>query len=83
MISVYKINKIVCLKHIATEEGVCLSCCSRSEEARRTSVRKKQKQKARNQGPADISAQFGPCDHVTNFTSTSAHSNTVWAKEIT
>ena len=44
MISVYKLDKIVCLKHIAAEEGVSLSYHSRSEEARRASARKKQKQ---------------------------------------
>ena len=50
MISVYKVDKVVCLKHIAAEEGVSLSYRSRSEEARRTSARRKQKQRARNQG---------------------------------
>ena len=49
MISVYKLDKIVCLKHITAEEGVSLSNHSRSEEARRTSTRKKQKQRAKNQ----------------------------------
>ena len=38
MISVYKVDKVVCLKHIAAEEGVSLSYCSTSEEARRTSA---------------------------------------------
>ena len=36
----YKLDKVVCLKHIAAEEGVSLSYCSRSEEARRISARK-------------------------------------------
>ena len=44
VISVYNVDKVVCLKHIAEEEGVRLSYRSRSEEARRTSARKKQKQ---------------------------------------
>ena len=44
MISVYKVDKVVCLKHIAVEEGVILSYRSTSEEAKRTSARKKQKQ---------------------------------------
>ena len=44
MISVYKIDTIVCLKHIAAEEGVSLSYRSRSEEARRTSVKNKSKE---------------------------------------
>ena len=76
MISVYKVDKVVCLKHIAAEEfeGVSLSYRSRSEEARRTSARRKQKQRPRNQGPSDVSAQFGPPDHVTNFTGNSTHS---------
>ena len=80
MISVYKVDKVVCLKHIAAEEGVSLSYRSRSEEARRTSERKKQKQRARNQGPSDISAQFGPPDRVTNFTGSSTRSNLVLGK---
>ena len=46
MISVYKVDKVVCLKHIVAEEGVSLSYHLRSEEAR-TSARKKQKQRAR------------------------------------
>ena len=79
MISVYKADTIVCLKHIAAEEGVSLSYRSRSEEARRTSV-KNQKQRARNQGHSDISAQFGPCNHATHFTGTSAHSNSALGK---
>ena len=76
MISVYKVDKVVCLKHIAAEEGVSLPYHSRSdhEEARRTSVRRKQKQRARNQGPSGVSAQFGAPDHVTNFTGNSTHS---------
>ena len=48
MISVYKLDKVVCLKHIAAEEGVSLSYRIRSEEARRASARKKQKQRARS-----------------------------------
>ena len=79
MISVYNIDKVVCLKYIAEEEGVSLSYRSRSEEAR-TSTRKKQKQRARNQGPSDISAQLGPPDCVTNFTGSSTHSNSVLGK---
>ena len=67
MISVYKVDEVVCLKHITAEEGISLSYSSRSEEAR-TSARRKQKQRARNQGPSDVSAQFGPPDRVTNFT---------------
>ena len=39
MISLYKVDKVVCFKHIAAEEGVSLSYRSRSEEAR-TSARK-------------------------------------------
>ena len=58
MISVYKLDKVVCLKHIAAEKGVSLSYHSRSEEARRASARKKQKRRARSQCPYDISAQF-------------------------
>ena len=54
----YNVDKVVCLKHIAEEEGVSLSYRSRSEEARRTPARKKKKQRARNQGPSDISAQL-------------------------
>ena len=77
MISVYKLDKVVCLKHIAAEEGISLSYRSRTEEARRTSARKKQKQRARNQCPSDISAQFCPPDHVTNFTGGFTHSNSV------
>ena len=47
MISVYKVDKVVCLKHIAAEEGVSLSYRLRSEEARiTTSVKRKQKQRA-------------------------------------
>ena len=69
MISVYDVDKVVCLKHIA-EEGVSLPYRSRSEEARRTSARKNQKQRVRNQGLSDISAQLGPPDRVTNFTGT-------------
>ena len=49
MISVYKLDKIVCLKHVAAKEDVSLSYCSRSEEVRRKSARKKQKQRAKNQ----------------------------------
>ena len=67
-ISVYNVDKVVCLKHIGEEEGVSLPYHTRSEEARRTSARKNQKQRARNQGPSDISAQLGPPDRVTNFT---------------
>ena len=74
MISVYKLDKVICLKHIAAVEGVSLSYRSRSEEARRPSARKKQKQRARNQGLSDISAQFGPPDRVTNFTGSATHS---------
>ena len=32
MISVHNVDKVVFLKHIAEEEGVSLSYCSRSEE---------------------------------------------------
>ena len=37
-------------------------------------------QRARNQGPSDISAQLGPPDRVTNFTGSSTHSNSVLGK---
>ena len=36
----YKLDKVVCLKHIGAEEGVSLLYCSRSKEARRASARK-------------------------------------------
>ena len=79
------VDKVVCLKHIAKEEGVSLSYRSRSEEARseearRTSARKKQKQRATNQGLSDISVQVGPPDRVTSFTGSSTHLNSVLGK---
>ena len=37
-------------------------------------MRRKQKQRARNQGASDVSAQFGPLDRVTNFTGNFTHS---------
>ena len=36
--------------------------------------REESKSRARNQGPSDVSAQFGPPDCVTNFTGNSTHS---------
>ena len=52
VISMYNVDKVVCLKHIAEEEGVSLSYRSRSEEARRTSARKKAK--AKSQKPRSV-----------------------------
>ena len=59
--------KVICLKHIAAEEGVSLSYRSRSEEARRVSARNKQKQCIAQYPPA----QFGPPDRSSNFTGSS------------
>ena len=36
--------------------------------------REESKSRARNQGPSDVSAQFGPPNCVTNFTGNSTHS---------
>ena len=80
MISVYNVDKVVCLKHIAKEEGVNLSYRSRSEEARRISARKKQKQRATNQDLSDISVQVGPPDRVPSFTDSSTHLKSVLGK---
>ena len=41
---------------------------------------KSKSKRARNQGPSDISAQFGPPDRVTNFTGSSTRSNSVLGK---
>ena len=45
MINVYKVDKVVCCKHIAAEEGTSLSYYDRSDEARqsRAVLRKKQR----------------------------------------
>ena len=67
MTNVYKIDKVVCLKHIGAQEGISLTYRSRSEEARKTAARKKQQQRYKNI-PPDKSAQFGPPDRYTNFT---------------
>ena len=72
MISVYNVDKVVYLKHIAEEEGVI---CHTVQEVRKQEehLQEKQKQRTRNQGLSDNSAQLGPPDRVTNFTGIALH----------
>ena len=66
MIKVYKVDKLACLRHLATEVGVSISYRSRSEESRRAAAAKKQEQR-RKKFPEDPSSQFGPPDRLANF----------------
>ena len=69
MIKVYKIDKVACLKHIAAEDGTSLSYRSKTEQARRETARRKQKQ--RMGSIPDKTAEYGPPDRPSNFLSTS------------
>ena len=66
MIKVYKIDKVCCLKHLAAEDGLSLSYCSKSEESRRMEALQKRKQRSTACTP-DTSAEYGPPDRSCNF----------------
>ena len=67
MIKIYKLDKVACLKHIATEEGVGTSYRSKSEEARRTAAKSKAHQRQVAKTFPDKNAQFGLPDQSGNF----------------
>lgn len=65
MMDVYKIDKVVCMKHISAQEGSSITYRSRTMEARAAEA--KARQKRRFSAVSDKNIEFGPPDKVTNF----------------
>ena len=65
MISVYKLDKLACFKHMAAEEGTSISY-RRKTEARKANAEARQRQRMKV-GKPDHNAEHGPPDRVTNF----------------
>ena len=66
MISVYKLDKLACFKHMAAEEGTSISYRRKTEEARKANAEARQRQRMKV-GKPDHNAEHGPPDRVTNF----------------
>ena len=66
MINIYRIDKNVCCKHIAAEQGASISYRSRDLEAKKKSAATRQQQRKAALHP-DRTAQHGPPDRVSNF----------------
>ena len=66
MISLYKLDKLACFKHMAAEEGISITYRRKTEEARRANAVARQKQRMKA-GKPDHNAEHGPPDRVTNF----------------
>lgn len=66
MISLYKLDKLACFKHMAAEEGISITYRRKTEEARRANAVARQKQRMKA-GKHDHNAEHGPPDRVTNF----------------
>ena len=66
MIQTYKIDKVVCLKHITVEQGSSISYRARTGEARAAQAKYRQKCRLVHSDP-DKNCEFGPPDKTTNF----------------
>ena len=71
IIQVYKVDKVVCMKHISAEEGGSITYHSRSEEARAVEAKSRQARRVIHSEP-DKESSFGPPDKATNYNSTSS-----------
>ena len=67
MIKIYKLDKVACLKHIATEEEVSTSYRSKSEEVRGTAAKSKAHPRQVAKTFPDKNARFGPPDRSGNI----------------
>ena len=75
MIQVYKVDKVVCMKHISAEEGGSITYRSRSEEARAAEAKSRQACRVIHSEP-DKESSFGPPDKATNYNSRKRKSST-------
>ena len=62
MFNIYKLDKAVCAKHFAAENGISISHRDRSETARRSAAQTRQRQHLAKNYPDDLKAQKGPPD---------------------
>lgn len=67
ILNVYNLDKSVCAKHIAAEDGVSISHRDRSETARRSAAQTRQKQRMAKVYPDDPKALKGPPDRACHF----------------
>ena len=65
MTQTYKVDKVVCLKHITAEQGSSISYRSKTIEAR--AAQAKCRQKSRMHFDPDKESEYGPPDKATNF----------------
>jgi hypothetical protein len=66
MIQAYKVDKVVCMKHISAEEGSSVTYRSRSAEARAAEAKSRQARRVMHSEP-DKEISFGPPDKATNY----------------
>ena len=66
--NVYKLDKMICHKHMAAEQGTSILYRSRDFESRKKSAAARQRQRMAAINP-DLSAQHGPPDRTSNFVS--------------
>ena len=66
MTETYKIDKVVCMKHITAIQGSSISYRSQTAEARAAQAKYRQKCRLVRSEP-DKDSKFGPPDKVSNF----------------
>ena len=67
MLNIYKLDKAVCAKHFAAENGISISHRDRSETARGSAAQTRQRQRLAKNYPDDLKAQKGPPDRACHF----------------
>ena len=67
MINIYQLDKAVCAKHFAAENGISISHRDRSETARRSAAQTRQRQRLAKNYPDDLKAEKGPPDRACHF----------------
>lgn len=75
MVHTYKVDKVVCMKHISAEEGGSIMYRSRSAEARAAEAKSRQARQLIHSEP-DKESSFGPPDKATNYNSRKRKSST-------
>ena len=66
MVQIYKLDKVVCMKHITAEQGSSITYRSRTAEARAAQAKSRQISRSVSGNP-DKESHFGPPDKGTNF----------------
>ena len=65
--NVYRLDKSVCAKHLAAQDGCSVSYRDRSENAKRSAAKKRQAQRLATDIPDDPKAVQGPPDRACHF----------------